>query len=190
MSKTLPHISEIRELRVKLRVSQRKLAKELGVNQSTIAKIENGKIRPSYEAVSRIFDYLGTFHEMNMGVIQDIQVSPVVYVGNRERLGKAIQIMQRHGFKQLPIKDGELVTGSLSERSVSRQLLRVKRPNDLLRRQVSSFREEPFPIVPEATPVPWVIPLLQHAQAVLTSSGGKVRGIVTNADLIKIISKK
>jgi predicted transcriptional regulator len=183
----LPDISEIRKIRLRLNVSQRKLANQLHLNQSTIAKIERGGINPSYQVVSKIFQYLEAVEERKVGVVKDIHVTPVVYVDKNIQLRRAVEIMQAHGFKQLPVKDGELVVGSLSERSVSRQLLTFKSPRDLIRKPVGRFMEEPFPIVSELVPIPWVIPLLQHSQAVLTTHRGKVLGIVTNVDLIKTI---
>ena len=190
MYRSLPDLSELKKMRVKLGVSQRKLASHLGVNQSTITKVEKGKIRPSYDLVSRIFDFLGDLNDSSMGLIEDIQVSPVICVNRGDKLRRAISIMQEYGFKQLPVKEGDLVVGSISERSVSRQILKVKNPSELLRKPVSRFLEHPFPLVPDSTPVSWVIPLLQNFQAVLTTKHGRVFGIVTNADLIKIISSR
>jgi predicted transcriptional regulator len=125
-----------------------------------------------------------------MGLVGDIHVTPVSFVNKTDPLLKATSLMQEHGFKQLPVRDGELVVGSISERSVSRQILKVREnPAELLNRTVSAFMEEPFPTVSEFTPLSAVIPLLQHSQAVLTTKQGKVFGIVTNADLIKIVSR-
>ncbi len=183
----LPDLSEIRKMRVKLGINQRELGMHVGVNQSTITKIENGKIRPTYQLVYNIFRFLESFEDSSTGLVGDIQVTPVVFVGRREPLRNAISVMQDHGFKQLPVKDGELVVGSISERSVSRRIVKLNNPAQLLDKPVSEFMEDPFPMVPESTPISWVTSLLQHVQAVLTTRKGRVFGIVTNADLIKII---
>ncbi len=184
----LPDLSEMRKKRVKLGINQRELGLHVGVNQSTITKIENGKIRPSYELVYSIFRFLESFEDSSIGLIGDIQVTPVTFVNKSEQLRRALSMMQNSGFKQLPVKDGELVVGSISERSVSRQIVKVKDPTQLLNKPVSEFMEDPFPMVPESTPISWVTSLLQHVQAVLTTRKGRVFGIVTNADLIKVIS--
>ena len=186
----LPDLSEIRKKRVKLGINQRELGLHVGVNQSTITKIENGKIRPSYELVYSIFRFLESFEDSSIGLIGDIQVTPVTFVNKSEQLRRALSMMQNRGFKQLPVRDGELVVGSISERSVSRQIVKVKDPTQLLNKAVSEFMEDPFPMVPESTPISWVTSLLQHVQAVLTTRKGRVFGIVTNADLIKVISTR
>jgi predicted transcriptional regulator len=186
----LPDLSEIKKMRTKLGISQRKLSSYVGISQSTITKIENRRIRPSYELVGRIFGFLESFEGNGIGLVGDVQVSPVVFVDKSEKLLRATTLMQQNGFKQLPVLDGYLVVGAISERSVSRQILKVKEnPSELLNRPVSVFMEEPFPTVSEFTPLTAVIPLLQHSQAVLTTRHGKIYGIVTNADLVKIVSK-
>ena len=76
----LPDLSEIRKKRVKLGINQRELGLHVGVNQSTITKIENGKIRPSYELVYSIFRFLESFEDSSIGLIGDIQVTPVTFV--------------------------------------------------------------------------------------------------------------
>lgn len=187
----LPELSDIRKMRIKLGVTQRKLASHLGVSQSTIAKVENGTMNVSYNLVSRIFEYLRSFQSASVGMVADIQVSPVLFVHNHDLLGKATSLMQKHGFKQLPVKDdAESVVGSISERGISRQILK-ERGNlaNLLKKPVSSFMEDPFPIIPESTAIDVTVTLLQHSQAVLTSKRGTIHGIVTNADLVKLISR-
>ena len=47
--------------------------------------------------------------------------------------------------------------------------------------------EGAFPQVGEETPHGLVVSLLRHFPAVLTTKGGKVTGIVTRADLFKIV---
>ena len=49
--------------------------------------------------------------------------------------------------------------------------------------------EEALPTLPEDVAVEVIIPLLQRTQAVLTSKKGRITGIVTNADLLKLIQK-
>ncbi len=48
--------------------------------------------------------------------------------------------------------------------------------------------DEAFPLVAEDTPISLMVPLLQHFQAILTTKKGRVTGIVTNADLVRMLS--
>ncbi|MEM2547192.1 MAG: helix-turn-helix domain-containing protein, partial [Candidatus Bathyarchaeia archaeon] len=54
----LPSLDEIAKRRKLLGLTQKQLAKIAGVSQSFVAKVESGKIDPSYSKVKAIFDVL------------------------------------------------------------------------------------------------------------------------------------
>jgi len=54
----LPKIEEIERRRKSLGLGQKQLAKMVDVSQSMIAKIETGRINPSYIKTKAIFDLL------------------------------------------------------------------------------------------------------------------------------------
>jgi predicted transcriptional regulator len=185
----LPPIEELKKRRIKLGLSQRKFASYLGVSQSTITKIENKKLSPSYDLVKKAYDILDSFGSPQIGLAGDIAIKKVVSVQDNDLISKAVQLLQQHGFKQLPVKDKENHwVGSLSERSISNRLLKVTNPKLLLSREVAEVMDEAFPTVAEDTPISIAIPLLQHFQAILTTKKGRVTGIVTNADLVRMLS--
>jgi len=185
----LPSIDELKKRRIKLGLSQRKFASYLGVSQSTITKIENRKLSPSYELVKKAFDILDSFGSPQIGLAGDIAIKKVVGVQDNDTISKAVQILQQHGFKQLPVRDKENHwVGGISERSISNRLLKVANPKLLMSREVAEVMDEAFPMIAEDTPISIAIPLLQHFQAVLTTKKGRVTGIVTNADLVRMIS--
>lgn len=185
----LPSIEELKKRRIKLGLSQRKFASYLGVSQSTITKIENKKLSPSYELVKKAFDILDSFGSPQIGLAGDIAIKKVVSVQDNDIISKAVQILQQHGYKQLPVRDKENHwVGGISERSISNRLLKVANPKLLMSREVAEVMDEAFPMIAEDTPISIAIPLLQHFQAVLTTKKGKVTGIVTNADLVRMIS--
>lgn len=187
----LPPIEELKKRRVKLGLSQRKFASYLSISQSTITKIENRKLSPSYELVKKAFDILDSFGSPQIGLAGDIAIKKVVSVQDNDLISKAVQLLQQHGFKQLPVRDKENHwVGSISERSISNRLLKVANPKLLMSREVSEVMDEGFPMIAEDTPISIAIPLLQHFQAVLTTKKGHVTGIVTNADLVRMISSE
>jgi predicted transcriptional regulator len=187
----LPSIEELKKRRIKLGLSQRKFASYLNVSQSTITKIENKKLNPSYELVKKAFDILDSFGSPQIGLAGDIAIKKVVSVQDDDIISKAVQMLQQHGFKQLPVRDKENHwVGSISERSISNRLLKVANPKLLMLREVSEVMDEAFPMISEDTPISIAIPLLQHFQAVLTTKKGRVTGIVTNADLVMMISSE
>lgn len=187
----LPPIEEVKKRRVKLGLSQRKFASYLGVSQSTITKIENKKLSPSYALVRKAYEILDSFGSPQIGLAGDIAVKKVVSLEEVDLISKAVQIMQQHGYKQIPIHDkNNHWVGSISERNISNRLLRVTNPKMLLSKPILEVMDEAFPMIAEDTPLSVTIPLLQHFQAVLTTKKGQVTGIVTNADLVKMISSE
>jgi predicted transcriptional regulator len=185
----LPSIEELKKRRIKLGLSQRKFASYLSVSQSTITKIENKKLSPSYELVKKAFDILDSFGSPQIGLAGDIAIKKVVSIQDNDIISKAVQILQQHGYKQLPVRDKENHwVGSISERNISNRLLKVANPKLLMSREVAEVMDEAFPMIAEDTPISIAIPLLQHFQAVLTTKKGRVTGIVTNADLVRMIS--
>ena len=187
----LPPIEEIKKRRIKLGLSQRKFASYLGVSQSTITKIENKKLSPSYALVRKAYEILDSFGSPQIGLAGDVAVKKVLGLEEDDLIAKAVQIMQQHGFKQIPIHDkSNHWVGSISERNISNRLLRVTNPKMLLSRPILDVMDEAFPMIAEETPLSVVIPLLQHFQAVLITKKGQVTGIVTNADLVKMITSE
>jgi len=185
----LPSIDELKKRRTKLGLSQRKFASYLGVSQSTVTKVENKKLSPSYELVKKAYEILDSFGSPQIGLAGDISIKKVISVQDNDVISKAVQILQLHGFKQLPVRDKENHwVGSISERSISNRLLKVSNPKLLLSREVAEVMDEAFPMIAEDTPISIAIPLLQHFQAVLTTKKGRVTGIVTNADLVRMLS--
>lgn len=184
----LPDLREMRVRRQRLRISQRDLAKALGVSQSSIAKIERGKVSPSYSLVRKIFTYLDSIHASSSAKAADIASRPVSSVQVDDAVQKAVHILQTTGYKQLPVRDGELWVGCIYEKTISRHLMETNDPRSVLRRQVGHIMDEELPSVSEDTAIPALVPLLQQSQAVLVTRKGRVTGILTNADLLKLIS--
>ena len=161
----------------------------MGTTPSTITKIEKGQLNPSYEMVSRILDFLDSFQSPYIELVRDICTQDVVTVDADDTVAKVARLLQKYGYKQVPVTKGGLWVGTIFERTVTRRLL-LTDPSSLLEKKVEDIMDEVLPIVSEQTPVDKIVPLLQHSQALLISAKGKVSGIVTNADLLKIAVKK
>lgn len=184
----LPPLEELKKRRIKLGLSQRKFASYLGVAQSTITKIENRDLNPSYDLVRRAYEILDSFGSRQIGLAGDVASKKVMSVRDNEPVSNAVQILQNNGFKQLPVTDGgNHFVGSISERSIANRMLKVANSKFLLSKTISEIMDDPFPMIAENTPISIVIPLLQHFQAVLTTKRGRISGIITNANLLKMM---
>ena len=183
----LPSLDEIAKKRKMLGLTQKQLARRAGVSQSFIAKIESGKIDPSYNKVKAIFDVLEKMETKVNHTAKKIFHKGVVGVQKNETIGKAISLMMKHGYSQLPVFDGEQVVGCISEKTILNQVTVGKELSQLSQRLVEEIMEEAPPRIDENAPLPLVSSLLHAYPAVLVTKKGKVIGIITKADLFKVI---
>jgi predicted transcriptional regulator len=77
--------------------------------------------------------------------------------------------------------------GSISEKTILSKVLAGKDPNKVSRLPIEDIMDEAFPQVGEDTPLSLFSSLLQVYSAILISKKGKATGIVTKADLPKMI---
>jgi predicted transcriptional regulator len=189
----LPELTVIASMRKNLGLTQKELAEEAKVSRSLIAKVESGLANPSFKQTKKIFDTLKRLETIKLVGLDRVKVSAihnpdVVYVYADELLYLVQERMEKKAYSQLPVKTGEYVCGSITERGISRALLAEKKV-DLRKLRVKDVMEQPFPQVAVDTPVHLIIPILQAQQAILTVENGKIKGIVTNSDIGKLFNQ-
>ena len=184
----LPELEEIKKLRVALGLSQKELAGLSGVSQSLVAKIECGNTEPSYQNIKRIYEVLQD--EMRRKepelLVGDICTKRLVSVTLKTLASDAKKLMIGHNISQLPVIEKGVAVGSIRESTIL-DYIGQKDSRDLSDIHASAIMSEPFPQVDENTSIRLVRLLLQYSPAVLTTKKGKVTGIITKADLLKVI---
>ncbi len=183
----LPSIEEIGRKRRLLAISQKKLANLAGVSQSMIAKIESKRISPSYLKTKSIFDTLESLQRKNEFKAKDIRHGKVVSIQAHETIAKGVRLMRETGFSQLPVFNQTQVVGSLTEKIILEKLVTAPEPEHVSKQPVEKIMDEAFPSVGEETPISMVSALLQYVPAVLVTKRGHVEGIITKADLLKVV---
>jgi predicted transcriptional regulator len=183
----LPGLEEIARRRRLLSISQKMLANLAGVSQSMIAKIESKNISPSYMKTKAIFDTLETLERRNEMKANEICHGKVVSVQAHEPISRAVHLMRETGFSQLPVFNADRVVGSITEKTILQKLVGSPKPDLASKRDVETIMDDAFPTVSDLTPVSMVSALLQYEPAVLVLKRGHVQGIITKADLLKVI---
>ena len=183
----LPNLDEVGRRRRLLALSQNELAKLASVSQSMIAKIESGRISPSYQKTKGIFDGLENLERRNELKVKDVSHGKVVGVQAHDPVAKGVRVMRETGFSQLPVFSGSQVIGSLTEKVILQRLMLTPNPEELSKLPIEKIMDEAFPTVSEETPLSMVSALLQYEPAVLVARKGRVLGIVTKADLLKVV---
>jgi predicted transcriptional regulator len=187
LSTMLPGLEEIGRRRRILAISQKKLASLAGISQSMIAKIESKRISPSYIKTKAIFDTLENLERRNEFKAKDISHGKVVGVQAHDAVSKGVRVMREMGFSQLPVFNDGQVVGSLTEKIIIEKFVAAPKPDEISRQSIEKIMDEAFPTVNEETPVSMLSTLLQYAPAVLVTKRGRVQGIITKADLLKVV---
>ncbi|MBP7087585.1 MAG: CBS domain-containing protein [Methanomassiliicoccales archaeon] len=184
-----PPEGEIKRLRKSLDITQQELAMLCGVSQSTIAKLERGSIKGSYEAVTKIFTALQDESRRHSKASRagDLATRQIVGVQSNELVKAATELMRSSGISQMPVFLGRQHVGSVSENQILARLRDGDRMETIVELKVSDIMEDAFPIVNEDTPIEAVTALLSSSHAVMVGRNGDMTGIITSADLLKML---
>ncbi len=182
-----PTLEDIAKKRRQLGLKQSELAKLAGVSQSLIAKLEAGTIDSSYTKVKTIFGVLERLEAKNRIQAEKILHTEVVTVQKKEPIAKVVQLMKEHGYSQIPVFNGKQSVGSVSEKTILRQILDGKDLAEISKLPTEKIMEEAFPQVSEDAPLSLISSLLQVYSGVLVSRKGVMAGIITKADLLRML---
>jgi len=182
----LPKIEYIKQARLRMGVTQRKLASLAGVSTSLINQIESGRCKPSYETARRIFEALNNLEGKTSVKAGEICSRDIVSVKPSDPVTKAAELMRRNGYSQLPILEDGRPVGLISEEGIMKAM-GVGDPLEVGRAMIQRVMEPSPPVVDEATPAKALISLIKFSKAILTSNQGRVTGIITASDLLKLM---
>ena len=184
-----PPASDIKRIRKSLDITQTELAAASGVSQSTIAKIERGRMSASYDTIVKLFETLDGMRrdEKKDLTAADVASEKVVTVQSTDKVHQASDLMRATGYSQLPVLKGDVPVGSISERGILELLRQGSTMEELGQSVISKVMDESYPVVSDSTPVSSVTSLMSSSGAVLVSKKGKIVGLITSADILKLI---
>lgn len=117
----------------------------------------------------------------------DVASKNVVTVQSSDSVHRASEILKSTGYSQLPVLRGEVPVGSISERDIFDMLRQGYTMDQMKVTSVVKVMNESFPIVSDSTPITLVTMLMSDSNAVLVAQKGKIVGLITNADMLKLI---
>ncbi len=183
----LPEIESIRRRRVALGLKQKDMMMHSGVSQSYIAKLESGKLEPSYRNMKIILETLDRLERKSEMAAKDIMSTNIIGVQGGEKVIRAVEIMKKKNISQLPVFDGYHVVGTISEKVITHMLMKADNPKELSKQRIGDVMEGMLPKVPEHVPFSAIAPLLEHSDAVLVTRKNRTVGIITKADMLKMV---
>lgn len=179
----ISNLNQIKQIRQQLGITQSQLSKLTGISQSTITKIERGKLEPSYSIAKKIFETLEKQLQLKQktATAGDMYSKKIITIDYDSTIIDAIKKMEKHAISQLPVVQNKILIGSISEETIVRNFEKIKNKKN----KIKDFMDEPFPTMSEMTPVNLIIDVLKTYNAVIITKNGKNFGIITKADLMK-----
>jgi cystathionine beta-synthase len=120
------------------------------------------------------------------------EVPQIVFVETHEKVGHAIELMQRFGISQIPVVRHQPaesladVVGSVRERGL---LERLYANGDALNEDVAAAMEPPLPAVEQGESVETVFQeIATGSPAVVVAKEGRPVGVITRADLLEYLA--
>jgi cystathionine beta-synthase len=123
---------------------------------------------------------------------EEPHIPDLVTIGSHQKVGEAIDLMQRYSISQLPvIRDGEVesladVIGSLQDRDL---LDRVFKNPDALHEDVAAAMQPPLAAIDADEPLDEVFATLSgRTNAVVVARDGRPVGVLTRTDLLEFLA--
>ena len=95
----------------------------------------------------------------------------------------------KYGISQIPVLEGDIQMGSVSEAMVIKGMDLEKDLSKMSTKKISDIMDGGFPAIEKSTGIKNLSKLLEADPAVLIREKGKVIGIVTKADVLKLIER-
>ena len=183
----LPRIDSIKQIRLKIGITQKKLATMTGVSTSMINQIESGRSQPSYETAKKIFESLSKLEgESSAHTAGDFCSTDIVKLKPANTLHDAIKKMHQLSISQIPIFNNSDMVGMISEDGIVKHLAELGEA-ELKKAKLANTMESVPPIVDWNTPANVLVPLIRYSKCILVSKKSKIIGIITASDTLKMM---
>ncbi len=175
-------LNQIKALRLKYNLNQKDLASQAGVSQSLIAKIEAGKVDPTFTKAQQIFDALDHLQKKEEVKAKEVMNSKIIFAQSSESIKETIKTMKSKGISQIPVMAKERIVGIVSETTILNKI--AEHPEKISSLKVSDVMEDVPPIVTLDTGMKTLLHLLQEFSIVLVAEKGEIKGIISKTDLL------
>lgn len=189
---TLPPKDElIKQIKAFMRetgFSEQRLADETGLSQPVISRILVGERELRYEEAKKILDCLTS---KLSSIPPNMRASDVATKGENlmkvhveENLSDVAKMMFEKGYSQAPVYENEMIKGIITEKSFIALLLTPEK--DLRKLRVKDAPIEDAPRYSPETPLQNIAKALLDYYSILIEENGRVKGIITRSDLLKL----
>ena len=173
-------LRDLKNIRKRFGITQIDLARKSGVSQSLIAKIESGRLDPTYTKAKKVISALESMTSGMEMKASEIMTKKILFVKPEDDIKEAIKLMKKHEISQLPVMENDNLIGMVSESSVLDALINKKKEF-----KVAEIMNDAPPIISEKTSVSIVSNLLKFSPLLIVAEKGKLKGLITKSDLIR-----
>ncbi|MBW2971599.1 CBS domain-containing protein [Candidatus Woesearchaeota archaeon] len=173
-------INSLKQIRKQIGLTQTEFAREAGVSQSLVAKIEAGKIDPTYSKVKQIFEALDRLSKRQELSAKEVMQKGIITAKPADRMVDTVKLMHKKAISQVPVIDGKNIVGLVTEK----ELLEKIGQSDVHMLKVKDVMAEPPPIVSEDTKISVLKSLISYYPILLVAKKGEISGVVTKSDII------
>ena len=181
-----PKLEEIKRFRVDLGITQKELAKAVGVSTNMITQIETGRTKPSADKYVKIFDYLFIKSDQRETKLEEIWSRPIISIKPTQTVKVAKKKLddEKLDIDCLPVIDKEgRLQGKITKKGLDDLFKKTRRKPDSI--IIKDVLEESPPTAPHDTPKEWVKDFFQiQNNCVLVTKDGKIKGIVNYWDYL------
>ena len=183
----LPRIDSIKQNRLKIGITQKKLATLTGVSTSMINQIESGRSQPSYDTAKKIFENLSKLEgESSSHTAGDFCSKDIIKLKPSNTLHDAIKKMHELSISQIPVFVNSEIMGVVSEDGIVKHLVEMGEA-ELKKAKLADTMDAIPPIVDFDTPANVLVPLIRYSKCILVSKKSKIIGIITASDTLKMM---
>ena len=175
-------LDNIKRLRKSIDINQAELAKKAGVSQSLIAKIEAGKVEPTYNNAKKIFEALDELKSKEELKAKDLMNTKLVFANVDDSLFQIIKLMKQKNVSQLPVLNKDKVCGMVTENAILEKVL--ENPNKIKELKAEDIMQEAPPIIPKESGLRLIQELIKQNPIILVAEKGEVKGIISKTDLL------
>jgi len=172
-------LQNIKKMRMALGLTQHQFAKQAGVSQSLVAKIEAGRVDPTYSKVKQIEEALHLLSSKKEVPLEEIMTKKIITLKPSEKAAEAVKLMNSKNISQIPVVEGNNVIGLVSESSALENAEKIKNST------VAEIMDAEPPIVSVTAGLSVVSNLLKYYPLVLVKKKGNLIGVITKADLLR-----
>lgn len=184
-------LRRLREQRQRLGLTQAELARLAGVSQALIARMESANARTRIDP--RLSTYVRVLRAMEQTERKRVTAgrvahAPVLSAALDDTLEEVARVFERESISQMPVLQGGVQVGSISDRGIARVLARGD-PRRISTMRVREILEEPFPVVGPNEGLDTLSVLLERHGAVLVQERGQITGVITKHDVMGLLHK-